>query len=267
MSVETKETGKSLQTIQAALLLFGSYVFVFLLGEAVHEFGHFVTDTLWGFDVRIVLDPFGGSHIQWLGPYPDSPIMFPTIAGPLLNLTAGVLTSVLLWRKARPALLPLLLWGPSALMQEGINLSAGLLSPGSDAAWLVEWGIPGAVILILGITFLVLGLLSLCCLFPLLGISVEDSFLRKLVIVAGGMVTFLLIRALYSALALNTPLIEQAVPLVAGLLLAALIALMHRLLAPVLRRFFAGEQATPQWNMVGLAAILGAVVFSVQLIV
>ena len=46
------------------LLLLGSFVFAFCLGEAVHEFGHFLVHRAYGVSVGIRLDPFGGSRIR-----------------------------------------------------------------------------------------------------------------------------------------------------------------------------------------------------------
>jgi len=39
-----------------------------------------------------------------------------------------------------PALLALQLWGPLAATQEGATFSLGLLTPGSDAFWIVAGG-------------------------------------------------------------------------------------------------------------------------------
>lgn len=256
-------SGQRSQATMSTLLLFGAYLFAFLLGEAVHELGHYLADTAWGLQVKVLLDPFGGSRIQPLAPLPDEPLGFPDMAGPLLNLTGSALITALRWHRPRPLLLPLLMWRPVAWIQEGINLSAGLLSPGSDVVRLAAWGIPQPLLLILGLLFLLAGLVALCCLFPLLGIAPRDPFWRKFGIIAGGMVTLLLIRAVHAAV-VGSEAGSQMAPLAAGLLLAALLAWGHRYIAPALGRVSPAAYTAARWPRTAIALALGIVMFAGQ---
>lgn len=55
---------RSDHTINSILLLAGAFTFVFLLGEMVHEFGHYLSHMAYGNqDIQVHLDPFGGSRI------------------------------------------------------------------------------------------------------------------------------------------------------------------------------------------------------------
>ena len=111
-------------------MLSGAFTFAFLMAEMIHEFGHYLAHVAFGnHDVGVLLDPFGGSRITGLTSSTDQALIATTAAGPLFNLLLGITTTILLWRNRKPILLPLLLWGPIALVQEGVNLSLGLLSP------------------------------------------------------------------------------------------------------------------------------------------
>jgi len=229
--------------LMPGLLLLGSFVFAFCLGEAVHELGHFLVHRAYGVNVGIKLDPFGGSMIL-NGASASLEIWgITSLGGPLLNLLAGTALTLALWRIRRPALLPLLLWGPIVLVQEGVTFSLGLLTPGGDANLIVEWGVPAVVLISLGIFFLASGVFLIGRLLPLVGLSPEDSFSRKFIIVAGGMVSFLVIRMLISGLRSPNQFTENTVPLLFSLLLATIVVLLFRPFHAILGRMSETEPA------------------------
>ena len=239
------------------LLLLGSFTFVFLLGEAVHELGHFLAHRAYGVEVGIRLDPFGGSRILHGSNAPVEIWGITSLAGPLFNVLVGITVSLILWRKRNPWLLPLVLWGPVALVQEGVTFSLGMLTPGGDAQLIIDWGVPTAVILGLGILCLLLGIAWIGGLLPLVNLSPSDSFLRKFAIVAGGMLSFMVLRLLGSLLSAPGLLIENAVPLVFGLLLATFVVLLHRPLDPIFQRLSASEVFPVTRSEAGFALALG----------
>ena len=240
-----------------ALLLLGSFVFAFCLGEAVHELGHFLMHRAYGVDVGIKLDPFGGSRILHGSSAPQEIWGITSVAGPLLNLLAGTTVSLSLWRKRQPALLPLLMWGPIALVQEGVTFSLGLLTPGGDAELIVDWGIPAFIILSLGVLFLVSGIAMVCWVLPLVNLSPTDSFGRKFSAVAGGMVSFMVVRLLCSSLISPNSTQENVVPLVFSLLLATIVVVLYGPLYPVLSRISETEPVSVTRPAVVLSAALG----------
>lgn len=218
------------------LLLLGSFVFAFCLGEAVHELGHFFVHRAYGVEVGVRLDPFGGSRILQGSSAPQGILGITSLAGPLLNLLIGLTLSLSLWRIRRPLLLPMVLWGPLSLVQEGVTFSLGMLTPGGDAELIVDWGVPAFVLVSLGVLFLVLGIALICWLLPLVGLSPADSFSRKFGIVAGGMLTFMVIRLLVSGFGSPNLLVENTVPLVFSLLLATIVVVAYRRVYSVLGR-------------------------------
>lgn len=211
-------------TLLPILLLLASFVFAFCLGEAIHELGHFLAHRAYGVDVGIRLDPFGGSHIVDGSLAPREIWGITSAAGPLLNVATAVSLFVVLWRWRRPALLPLLLWGPISLVQEGVTFSLGLLTPGGDAALIVESGVPAGLVLSSGILFLAMGIAGVCLVLPQAGLSPSASFPVRLKVVAGGMVPFMVARLLFSPLTSPGQAGENALPLLFSFLLAAAVA-------------------------------------------
>jgi len=248
------------------LLLLGSFIFAFCLGEAVHELGHFLVHRAYGVNVGIRLDPFGGSMILSGSSAPREIWGITSLGGPLLNLLTGVIVSLSLWRIRKPVLLPLLLWGPVALIQEGVTFSLGMLTPGGDTDLIVAWGVPASVLIGLGVVFFAAGIAMICWLLPLVNLSPLDSFGRKLTVVMGGMVSFMVLRLLLSGLRSPDLLIENTVPLVFSLLLAAIVLLAFAPLHSMLNRISKTRLAVVTWPATLFSIVLGAGIILFQLV-
>jgi hypothetical protein len=215
------KTKQASQTINSVLLLAGAFTFAFLLGEFVHDSGHYLCHQAYGnTQVQVHFDPFGGTRIIEASGLPDRVLAITSAAGPFANLFLGLTSFFLLWRKRSPQLLPLLLWGPIALIQEGVTFSLGLLTPGGDAQWIAILGIPLPIILITGITFLITGLCLVALLFYLAGMRRDDPFGQKLSILFAGMCSLMLIRNIHSFWVAPFQIMENLIPLVFYLLLA-----------------------------------------------
>jgi heme/copper-type cytochrome/quinol oxidase subunit 3 len=264
--IQLKE--RQIKSIQSILLLSGAFTFAFLLGELVHEYGHYFTHLAYGNQgISVHLDPFGGSRIVDVSPLQDKAMGVTSAAGPLANLALGVTFMFLLWRVRRPLLLPLLLWGPIAMVQEGVNFSLGLLSPGSDAQWVAASGVPQPVILLAGILLLSSGVVMIAAIAPLDGIEGENPERRKLFIVLTGMCSLMLLRCVYSFIVFPEAAMENLIPLVFSLLLAAIIVLLQE---PASR--IAGRDAQPRpppvaWLASFMSLFLGIGMFTFQLLV
>jgi hypothetical protein len=246
-----------------ALLLLGSFVFAFCLGEAVHETGHFLAHRLYGVGVGIKLDPFGASHIINGSSAPQEIMGITSLAGPLFNLLLGLVVSLSLWHVRKPLLLPLVLWGPTALVQEGVTFSLGMFTPGGDAQLIVEWGVPALVLILLGVLFLASGIALICWLLPLVNLSPSDSASRKFGVVIGGMVSFFVIRLVFSSVLSSSPALENTVPLVFSILLATLVVALYQPVNTMLSRISKTRLASVTWpaTLVSLALGVGMIVF------
>ncbi|MEJ2608321.1 MAG: hypothetical protein P8Z41_16870, partial [Anaerolineales bacterium] len=251
--------------LKPVLFLFASFTFVFCLGEAVHEFGHFLAHRAYGYDAGVILDPFGGSRT--LGSASPRAIWGITSAtGPLFNLLLASIVFSLLWSRRRPAVFPFLLWGPVAMIQEGVTFSFGYLTPGGDAALIVEWGIPLVVVLGFGVFLLISGIITICWLLPLVNLSPGDSFIRKITVVAGGMVSFMLLRWMHAVIVSPDLAQENLIPLVFSLLLAFIVVLLYKPALSRLNQKAEVQSGTIEWANVVTAIVLAVGVVLFQLL-
>jgi hypothetical protein len=255
----------STQTIKSILLLAGSFTFAFLLAEMVHETGHYLAHLVYGNSgAGVHLDPFGGSRITGIDSLSSQGIGVTSLAGPLFDFVVGITTTLVVWRFKRPPLLPLLLWGPVAMIQEGVNLSLGLLSPGSDAVWIAALLLPQPVVLLIGLTLLAGGIATIPLLLPLAGIHPDDPVRSQFLIVLLGMGSLMLIRFGHSLLMTPESMAENLFPLVFALLLSAVIVILHQPLARIAGKWAAQPLSQLAWSSVVFTWVLGGSVFLFQ---
>jgi hypothetical protein len=256
-----------IQKAKSILLLAGAFTFAFLLGEMVHEFGHYLTHLAYGnTGVGIHLDPFGGSRIVGVTSLPLNVMGVTSAAGPLFNLALGTTCSLLLWRKHRPGLLPLLLWGPVAMVQEGVTFSLGLLTPGGDAQWVVAAGIPMAVVLTVGIGLLLTGIVMTSWQLSRVIFDQDIPFGGKFLVVLVGISSLMLVRAIHATMAAPALAIENLVPLIFSVLLSSIVVLVQGPLASGLHN----ASETPRrisWSSVASTIALGMAMFLFQVVI
>lgn len=260
------ENSKSSNFIEPVVLLAGGFVFAFLWGEMVHEYGHYLSHLYFGNKgVSVYLNPFGSSRIMGVTTLPLNQSGLTAAAGPLTNLIFGVLVMSLLWRKKRPELFPLLLWGPVAMIQEGVTFSLGFLTPGGDAEWISSLGIPEAVILIIGIISIFSGLIFISWLLSRIGITKNRSRLENFAIIIVGMCSLMLIRFLYSVIAQPQFIIEDLVPLIFSLLLAGFVVLLQPVIAKNLKGSLLNQYPALNQRSIITTAVMGSGVFLFQI--
>jgi len=252
---------------KSVLALIGAFSFAFFVGIAIHETGHAIMIKYFGIeDVKIVLHPFKGSQVLW--EVNNDYIGYVDVAGPLFNIFVGNTIMALLWRKRNQILLPFLLLGPMALIQEGFSSSIQLLLriPGTDSMRIVSSGIPYAIVLGVAILFLALGFIVFSLQLPLYGLSPKDSFLGKLVVLLPGLTVYMLIVLLYT-------FVFSPSELMRGFILTAFSTLVSILLATIYKPTYSSlgflahtDVVLLGWNDVWVALGLGCVVIILGLL-
>jgi hypothetical protein len=256
------------QIIQSILLLAGSFIFAFLLGEFVHDSGHYLCHLAYGnTQVGVHYDPFGGTRILGAGGLPDDILAVTSAAGPLPHILLALACFFIVWKWRRPILLPLLLWGPVAMIQEGVNFSLGLLTPGGDAVWISTLGIPQPIILAAGIVLLAGGVAGVALLLPLAGVNSEDPAWYKFAILLAGMGSLMLIRLFHSLFIDPSSTLENLVPFVFSVLLAVFVVILNPLIIRYRQLANSSEAVSIPWSASVAAFLAGFGMFLVQIYV
>jgi len=252
------------RSIKSILLLAGSFTFAFLLGEMIHEYAHYLGHLAYGNpdNVHVHVNPFGATMIIGVTSLPDKIISVTSATGPLFNLLLAVTCLLLLWRIRKPILLPLLLWGPIAMIQEGVNFSLGMMTPGGDAQWIAAMGIPKLILVLIGSFLLAAGIKIISLLLPLTNMERAVPFKDKFLIVLIGMCSLMFIRFIHSVFASPTLIVENLVPLVFSLPLAVFVVLLYR---PTGENSQAEKFKPVGWSVTAFSLTLGISLFLVQL--
>jgi len=252
------------RSVKSILLLAGSFTFAFLLGEMVHDYGHYLGHLAYGNpdNVKVHLDPFGGTMIVGVSSLPDKVISVTSTTGPLFNLLLAVTCLLLLWHIRRPALFPFLLWGPIAMIQEGVNFSLGMMTPGGDAQWIAAIGVPRPLLLLTGSFLLVAGVKTISLLLPLTDIQRDEPFKDKYLIVLLGMCSLMFIRFFHSVVASPISIVENLVPLIFSLLLAVFVVLVYK---PTSESTYAEKLKPVTWSVTASSMTLGISLFLFQM--
>lgn len=198
---------------------------------------------------------------------PDKLFGITSAAGPLFSLVLGIASMLLLWRQREPILLPLLLWGPISMVQEGVTFSLGMLTPGGDAQWVAALGIPKLLILVFGLFLLITGVRMVSLFLLLVDVGWDDPFQRKLSIVGVGMCSLMVVRALHSFFVFPGTIMENFIPLVFSLLLSLVVVWLK---VPVARKMSKTslriERSPATWSASIVALALGISMFTFQVI-
>lgn len=234
--------------------------FVLNASVAVHEMGHLLLDRLYGLDASIVLDPFGGSYTVLAQPWPADMSLLPVLAGPLANVAAGVLLFLGLWGRRSPYLLPLMLWGPVALIQESTTALVQMITREAGTDWVLinRGGMAAWLIVVLAAVGLVVGLAGLYMLLPVAGLAPETPLSARLGTLVLGMGGFSgLMLALSFALGYSDGQLRNLRLTILAVLIAMLLALSY----PRVRKLRHAEVMEVPPGAVLTAMALGSVVF------
>jgi len=172
---------------ESILLLLGSYLIAVILTTAIHEIGHGLALSSISIGFKLVLNPFSLSMAQPLSPIPLDSLLFVLTAGTTMELLFGSVILLLLWRFRNPLLVPLLMCAPASFLSSGGYFLVGVSVADGDTAMMISLGVPSLLIQALGVLLIVVGAILLILLFPLFGITSNDSFRRLFLILFVGM--------------------------------------------------------------------------------
>ncbi|UCC16574.1 MAG: hypothetical protein JSU58_09435 [Dehalococcoidales bacterium] len=253
------------QSIKSILLIFGASGFSFNIGNIIHELGHAVADWMSGIpisNIHVIIHPFFAPHMHIEGGIPDSMTGWPDAAGPLANVTIGLIVFGILWKKRTPFTFPLLLWGPLACVQEGIGQMLTLSDRGSDAARMITAGLPEPLLILISILFVFSGIVLFGLVFPVAGISMNTPFFKRMGIIAAGMIPYGLLTLLICVLASpNQQDISRSYNIIGGFaIIAVIVAAAYSPVRSLILRFRIRTDFQVQWShgiyAIGLLAVI-----------
>ena len=186
VSKENQNRGNSI--FKAGLFLLGSYMIALLLSTAVHELGHVLALASIPINSRLVLNPFSISMTVPLSSIPPQYMALMLSSGTISELIFGTLVMAILWHWRSSNLAPLLMLAPLSYLKSAGYFIVGIAIPDGDTALLMALGVPALIIQALGVFMLVFGIILLILIFPLLGLSREDSSKKVFAILFLGLV-------------------------------------------------------------------------------
>ena len=170
---------------------FGVSTVALIAAILLHEFGHLFALFLFeGKLGHLRFHPFAGASIVHVPIHPQN-VIFVTLGGVLIGGLLGGLITLSLWKFRTPFLSSFLMIGVAALGGNGLMLVVGsLFSDVGDVSKLISVGLSKGVLLILGLSFLLLGFIFFLFLQPYLGISQDDRLLKRCSVFLGGLMPY-----------------------------------------------------------------------------
>jgi hypothetical protein len=259
------------RSLKSMVLIFGAAGFSFNIGNTIHEFGHAIADRMSGIPfskIHVIIHPFFSPHMNIEGGIPDSMMGWPDAAGPLADVVFGLIIFAIFWKKRNPFVFPLLLWGPLACVQEGIGQVMTASDTGSDAARMIAAGFPEPLLIVICILLILAGIFLFGLAFPVAGISMDTPFLKRLGIIASGMIPYGLLTLLVCFLASpNRQDVSRSYNIIGGFaIIAVIVSAVYPLVTLMIKRFRIRTDFPVKWSH-GLVAVgLVAVIVVLQLL-
>lgn len=229
-----------IQLFHSLILFFGAFMFAFILNSyIIHEAGHAFGGMLFGCKIQgLNINPFGTGDWQSQCPNPlaigSTGRFLQGMGGPIFGLPISLAITILLWRKRRPELLPLLMSAPVVCISNFLGVLDSMLNyPGHifDYGWMLINGVPPSIIRLIGFVSLMLGIFLMNLLVPLAGIGKREPFWKVLLLNLFTWPLYMLIRLVYQV----TEGADSSGPmslLILGVILAVITALPFR---PILK--------------------------------
>lgn len=250
----------------AMFIFLGSYFFSVCLTVLIHETGHALALLIFRYpDIKLVVTPFYGNTTSSM-PLSMNNAAFIIAAGPIFDLFCASIITISLWHKRNPKLLPLLMYGGTAFLLEGVVMFNTFFTNSIITDWygLIYFGLSPVLVGILTSGVLIIGSIFMYILWPLTSISVHDSFLKKLYI-NSGYILYLFLSIVFSIIT-NLPSLPEfwfliiLNSIVATILLSIRI-ILYRPVFPIIDHLTHTEVYNYNYKDVWYPLILGTVMF------
>lgn len=256
--------------LKSMLFLTSSFILAYCLQITVHELGHYFAGWFTGAEGwRIILHPFLNSQVIFARVPSVSSQVFIGIMGVIMDLALAIPFALFAWRKKNAFHLPLLMWGAIAFIGEGIGMLGNIAAlPYSydDVGQLMLIDISPTPLIPLSIIFIVSGLIMMILIMPLSGVSLEDSFLKKLIAFFCCLPLYFTLAILYIKVfdpqnldTLDIRLMQFQIGLVFTILLAAVYKPMDKFLRRMMKTKAVSQ---PKWSEVLYTLVGCALVFA-----
>ena len=250
-----------IQLTRSLLLFFGAFLLAFILNSyVIHEAGHAFGGMLFGCKIeKLDINPFGTG--SWESRCPSTLTMGQTgtflqgMGGPIFGLPISIAITIILWRRRRPVLLPLLMSAPVVCIANFLGVLDSMLNyPGHifDYGLMLQNGVSPSIIWLIGIVSLVIGVILMNLLVPLTGLGIHEPFWKVLLLNLFTWPLYLLIRLFYQII----HSVESTGPmslLILGVILAVCTALPFKPILKFSSRFINVEPVIPSSRAVWLS--------------
>ena len=251
---------------RAMLIFLGSYLFSICLTIPIHEIGHAIALLILGYpDIVIHVTSFYGTTTTSASIATDD-IIFISAAGTVFDLTCASILFLGLWHRRSTKLLPLLMYGGTAFLLEGIVMFNTFFTSTILTDWdaLIFMGISPILVAILTGIVLIAGALMMYIIWPLIGISAQTSFSKILYINLGYI--FYVLLSVFFAIVVNLSFLPEIMFLLTLNSIVAILFLILRIFAykplfPLIDRLTHTEVSDPTNSSVWIPLTLGGIVF------
>ena len=254
-------------TAKPMLLLFGSWIFAYLLGVTIHEIGHAIAAAMLGYtNIRIFLHPF---ELSYVTSTLNSSSLFFSISGPVVNLIVASIITLAFWRIRNQYTLPILMLGPAAFIPEGVAMIMDATAyPHSNADWVraVEFGLPLPVLGIMALVTLAIGCYIFFQLIPLFyDIRKNDSKIQFFMILTAIPIWYFL-NVIYSSVFDLNRLVRKAIIFASSIALIILFSISYNRQFSNIEKSSLNETNEITWKTVWLSLSLAVLIISIQLL-
>jgi hypothetical protein len=172
-------------------LMLASYTFGFNFHNIVHELGHSVAIWIQGGKVHgLVLHPFLACYSPSTA-VPNHVLLY--AGGALFGGAATVLLPMLAWRHRTPYMMPLVMPCSAGLITTSKwMLLAPFTTSSTDYYFLIDLGVPSAVILVWGLLYLTVGVAVVVLFLPLVGISHDERIIPRVIVLESAVLPYLI---------------------------------------------------------------------------